>query len=573
MITTHSRKRCRGSIAFGAVLAFVLLLIGIAFFALTMFMGGQNETKNATDAGMLNVGKKVADGVSVPLFPTQNQLIYADVANDITHGENFLSSLTGGLSELSEINMHRINRVWAKALLIGINAEAADREGYGGTGKSNAQQAFAGAESISNRLADKLKDKGRLYPYFDELATRNSVRMLGTEVRTKALRGDNWQTSFMDRERESNVTVAPPEFTLPPNFQMPGLVRKSSRKNVPSTAKDLWFLSGYKPIKLADRTFWQVPFVYEQTPHMVSGTEFNENTLKAKPLDGWNNPIPNAFSGEGIAESKSRKAGQKAISWVLSNPGQTFKMSMPHSFVRIKLDEMYSHWYYFPAGPQTKVEYGDPQKYEYKMDTHKGYKMPFGGAFCLYVEAGDVEVGGDVIARNLDQIIFGAPAEGSAKVESYLVNRANQMIGKVGKVVSVDELHDCLSNPLTILYLLAGQREYYLFSSDGESLEVLPKYLALVKAPWLLLKQSEEPDGTEMKLVDDADCPAVLLNQVSAKPLPKCILIPPTPIGWGLWDKDVYWTPGTGYNSCLGNLRVKRWTEIYSLGIALPSLL
>lgn len=573
MKTTFKNKRSHGSIAFGVVLALALMLIGIGFFVLTMYMGGQNETKNATDAGMLNVGKKIADDVSVPIMPTQNEIIYVDVANDITDGEDLLASLTNGLSELKEINLHRINRVWAKALQIGINAEAADREGFGGNGKANAQQAFEGAKSISNRLADKLNEKDPRYKLFDELASRNSVRMLGTDVKTISLKGDNWQTSFLDRGRESNVTVAPPEYTLPPNFQMPDLVRKSSRKNVPSSGKDLYFLSGYNPIKLADRTFWQVPFVYDETPHMVSGTEFANNTLKAKPLSEWEKPLPNAFSGEGIAESRSAKAGQKAISWVVSNPGQNFRMSIPHSFVRIKLDDMYTHWYFFPVGPEKKVEFGDPQKYEYKLDSQKGPRMPLGGAFCLYVEAGEVEVGGDVIARTLDQIIFKMPDDDSDKIEAYLLNRANEMIGKVGKVVTTDQLHDCLSNPLTILYLLAGQKEYYMFSADGESIEVMPKYLALIRAPWLLLKQSEEPDGTEMKLVDDADCPAVLVNKASAKPLPKCLLIPPTPIGWGLWDKDVYWTPGSGYNSCLGNLRVKRWTEIYSLGIAFPSLL
>src|SRR5689334_15436789 len=115
MKTTLKNKRSHGSIAFGVVLALALMLIGIGFFVLTMYMGGQNETKNATDAGMLNVGKKIADDVSVPTMPTQNEIIYVDVANDITDGEDLLASLTNGLSELKEINLHRINRVWAKA--------------------------------------------------------------------------------------------------------------------------------------------------------------------------------------------------------------------------------------------------------------------------------------------------------------------------------------------------------------------------------------------------------------------------------------------------------------------------
>lgn len=578
MFISKKKNRSQGSVSMGVVLAFVLLLIGIAFFGLTMYMGSQNETKNATDAGMLNVGKRVANDVSVPLLPTPNEIMFADVANDTTHGEDFLASLTLGISDLKEINMHRVNRIWAKALQIAINAEAAKQEGAGGEGPANAQKAFEGAQSISNRLAEKLKQKDELYKFFDELAGKNSVRMLGTDVRTKSLKGSNWQTSYMQRGRESNVTAAPPEYSLPPNFQFPGLVMKSSRKNVPAAGKDLQFLGGYTPIKLGEKTFWQIPFVYDETPHMVSGSEFGENTLKAKPLEGWDKPIPNAFSGEGVAVSKDNKAGQKATSWVLSNPGHNFKMSLPHSFVRVKLDPMQAHWYFYPLGPTKKVEYGDPVEYGYRLDTAESRKMPFGGAFCAYVGAGEVELGTDVIGRTLDQVIFGLPDDDSEKIEAYLCNRANEMVGKVGKVITRDEMHDVLGNPLTILWLLAADKnkdllEFYMFSSDGEKIEVLPKYLAYVKAPWLLLKQNEEPDGTEMKIVDDADMIAPILNQASAQPLPKCLLVPGMPIGWGLWDKDVYWTPGSGYNGCLGTLRVKRWTEIHSLGIAIPSLL
>jgi hypothetical protein len=567
-------NRSKGSaITLGVVLALFLLLIGIALFGISLWMGGHNETKNAVDAGMLNVGKQIVDDISVPLYPTPDELMYIDVCNDATNGKSLLQLLDSDIKKKGQVNLRRINRIWAKALQIGINAEAAERDGHGGEGKGNAQKAFNGAKAISDRLAEKLGDKEKLYGYFNELAKRNSVRMLGTQAKVESLPGNNWQTAFMDREDESNITVAPPEYTLPPNFQMPDLVIKSARKQLPADAKNLWFLPGYKPIKLADRTFWQVPFNYDQAPHLVSGREFNSSTLKAKPLGDWQKPIPNAFSGEGITKGTAKNATQKAMSWVMTNPGQPFKMSIPHSFVRIQIDEMKCHWYFFPIGPQSSpVEYGEPTKYDFqKPQFANGPKMPLGGPFCAYVQAGDkVQLGLEVFARSLDEIIFAAPGEGNVTTEAYLLNRANEMIGKVGKVITKEELHKCLDNFLTRGYLYAGQTEFYLFSADGETLECLPKYLALIKAPWLVLFQGNEPDGTEMKVVDDADCLATIINNVSAKPLPKCILFPP-PFGWGLWDKDVYWTPGSGYNSCLGTLRVKRWTEVYSVGIAIPS--
>ena len=75
-------------------------------------------------------------------------------------------------------------------------------------------------------------------------------------------------------------------------------------------------------------------------------------------------PVRVAYKGR-TPDDKSLKA----MSWVLTNPGTTFKMSMPHSFVRIKLDKMETNWYFFPLMPPIppkRVKYGDPQEYKIK---------------------------------------------------------------------------------------------------------------------------------------------------------------------------------------------------------------
>lgn len=578
------RNRAIGSaITFGVVLAIILMAIGILFFVLSMYMGGQKETKNAVDAGMLNVGKQVLDDVKVKLLPTPNEaLLYGDVCNDKSSSYTYIPN-----DGWYEASLRRINRIWAKAMLISLNAEGMEKEGHAGSAKANAQQAYEGAQAISDRLAKELMDKDNLYPYFDNLAKKNSVRMIGNDAIVKSLHGDKWQMSFMDRGRESNVTAAPPEYTLPPGVdpkEYPNLVMASTRKQLPDSGKNLWFLPGYSPIKLSDKTFWQVPFVYDQEPHLVSQSEFTPQTIKAAPIAGWEKPIPNAFSGEGIAEGKSGAAGktaQKAPSWVLTNPGQPFKMAMPHTFVKIKFDKMYSHWKFFPLGPLLDpVEHGDPQEYGFrKIDFQAGPKMPLGGIACVYVQAsGNVPMGMEVAFRTMDDVLYTQPGEGNAVIDKYLLNRCNQMVGKVGKVVTRDDLHQILGDIKTMFWLLAfgDTEEFYLYTADGEHLECAPKYWAYIFAPWIALvefKDGGEPEGTEQTIVDESDCFAGLTPNmpVSAKPFPKCVLVPPIPFGWAKWKKTVYWTPGTGYTGCLGTLRVKRWTDVYSYASALPN--
>jgi hypothetical protein len=67
-MSTVERQRKRGSVtAFAAVLALTLMVLGIGFIIISLYMGGQRETKNATDAGALSVGKEVLHEPSVML--------------------------------------------------------------------------------------------------------------------------------------------------------------------------------------------------------------------------------------------------------------------------------------------------------------------------------------------------------------------------------------------------------------------------------------------------------------------------------------------------------------------------
>lgn len=564
----NTMRNQRGSItAFSAGLAFVLIVLGMGFFFFIMYMNAQKETKNAVDAGMLNVGKKSLDEITVQLGPKEVQL-FEDVATDDVTGKTDLN-LTN-----RKANLRRINRIWAKALMVAINAEDAKKAGQAGDSDSNAQNCFDAASSISDRLADKLTSQTNLHGFFKELAQQNSVRMIGNGAKVNVIPGAGWQTSRMEAEKESNIVLAGSQnnnFMMPPKFGMsPNFVTKGTRKYIPSEATNYYFLKGYEPLNVGGNTFWQVPFLYDEKPHLVAGSLFNDAQQDAP---SWQKAVPNAFSGEGAAE-KAGRPGERAKSWVLTNPRQPFKLCIPHSFVKFKVDDPKVTWYFFPppvGGPPVPL---GTSEYEFIPDT----KTRVGtGILCSTVTAQDVLIGIDVAGCSINDLIFESPAGkitgasvgGDEKeMESYLVNRANEMISKPGVTITASQVHSTLNGVATTAGLIAGEREFIMFSPDGKSLECLPTKIAAIRAPWLLAYQSKEADGTEKEMFDQDTPAAEMFHIPNVIPAPFCNL--KTALGWGFHYKDVFWKPGSGANGSLGEVRIKRYSKSYSLGVCTP---
>ncbi|MBS1991247.1 MAG: hypothetical protein JSS83_12065 [Cyanobacteria bacterium SZAS LIN-3] len=563
------RRRDKGSvIAFSTVLALVLVLLGVAFVFLLMYMGGQHETKNATDAGALNVGKQALDKITVNLQGGDEQ-IYQDVTNDVDDGSQ---------GNDGKISLRRINRVWAKAMLIGINADAMAADGLGGSASGNASQAFTAAKSISDRLAQKLNATSNLYDFFSEYSKANSVRMIGNSVETDVLPGANWKTSLMDRTpitstaRESNITLSNgPNNGMPYNYTLNGGYVTGSTRTAVSAPSDMKFLKGYTALNVAGNDIWQVPFQYDEKPRLVSRTMFDKSTNSANPL-AWDNAVPNAFSVEGQA-IKPGAASEKAMSWVLTNPRESFQMAIPHSFLKIHLDEMKAHWYFFPTGYPPIEMSGAETTYGYMLKSGSA-AMPQGGAFCSLVDSGSVdELGSDVVGRSLDDVIFSIPGGNTAELEAHMVNRCNEMLTKVGSSVSPSQMHSLLDSIWTRADLAGGSdsgRDFYVYSSDGVNLSLCSDLT--INSPtvpmWLKTMVSEDPDGTEKTEVDDASSFAPIIFMPTATPDPFCTV--DFTFGWGTWEKSLYWKPGSGFNGDLGQVRVKRWTNVYSFGLATP---
>lgn len=559
-----------GAIAFSAILAMVLVLVGVGFLFISMFMGGGREIKNAVDAGALNVGKQVVDNISVDLSGDDNQQFFKDVTDNND----------------GKVNLRNINRVWAKAMLVALNSDAA-----GGSGDSGAQSAYEGAQAISDALNAKLVAQANLWGFFTDYAQRNSVRMLGNGTTTAVLPGAGWQTSLMDRLAESNVVVNNVRdsfkgigYTISNDFY-----EACTRFPAPQDANGKEFLIGYKPLTVKGRTYWQVPFQFEEKPHLVASSTFASNQQPPNTLPApWQTAVPNGFSVEGQVVRPDGH-NQLAKSWVLTNPHQSFPMAIPHSYIHIHLDDMKSHWYFFPTGyPPISMGLPNDQDYGYTTDT-QGSDGVAGGLGCVDVPASDIIVGTDVVGRGLDDIIFKNP-DGSdiGKIENDMFNRCTEMITDLQTKLSTSDMHSAigptgsLNGGKTYGEMVAGERDFYLYSDDGKSLTIRSKNEALAAAPmWLKTminsNGDDDADGSETLVVDDASMigaivviPDVNVQGVGSNTCPIGTIDDPFPFGWGTWEKDVGWTPGSGFNGCLGKVRVKRYTNVYLEAICPP---
>lgn len=552
------RKKLGSMITLSTVLMLALIVLGMGFVALLMFMGGQSETKNATDAGTLNVGKQVS--YSVKVSAVQGIGLFDDVNTDTETG-NF------AILPESTIRMRRINRIWAKALLIAINAEAAG--GQAGNGSSNASSARSRAKQISDTMANFLKNSNNLHGFFTDFAASNSVRMLGLGAQVKVKPGSGWDTAYLNRGKEGNITLGGSpsnNFYMPPGYNMPAnFYTQTTRTAAQANAGNKYFLKGYTPLSVGGEDFWQIPFLFEEKTHLVARSTFEQNTEAANALS-WNNAVPNAFSAQGQA-LKNATLGEEARSFVLTNPRQTYKMSMPRSFVHIKVEDPHSEFYFYPTGLIPPVRFGANQTYGFTPTNHS-MTMPFGGLLCSSVAGNSVIVGLDVVGRTLDQVIFGIPGGNTTDLENQLTARVNQMISKVGVTKSKSDMHACLNNPATIGFLVAGQRDFYIFTNNGKDLTCQPKITALATAPWLASMINNSPDGTESVSVNEATMPFAGAHIPTVVPLPAHVVL--LQIGWSNWKKKVWWEPGTGYNGNLGRVRVKRWTEVHNRGVCVP---
>jgi len=503
------------------VLSLVVVMMSLAFYQLTLYFGGGNEIRHAVDAGALNVGQKA---LTIKVYPETSDEHQFDDVDDSSNGF--------GLAD--------INRVWGKALLVAANVEAMKSEGtYAGAAGDHAQQLFEAAQSLSNRLADKLNTPSNHYSAFKEIAAQNSVRMFGSDDKVHDLPGAGWQTSLLDRGAESNLYIS--DGQLPDGFD---------DSKIKLTNKDgKRFFNGYQAMKILDRDFFFVPFKLGETTHLVSRSVFDANTKAAKEIPGWEKPVSNAFSVNGQATDQ-RGYTHTAFACVQTNPQKPTALQIPKAFIRVKLGGNKITWTVNGLGgpSSTSYDYFPPGQTK----TSSYWPVPTDGLI-----QGTVIVGNEFLPPTLEHALFPIASVGSEATIKALLQRVREIKPDATKADLTAALESCP--------ILPGVTEYFICLISG-NVVALEKTAATASS----INVGADPDGTETTLTEETgppQFPNFVINPVTIISTTLLGLGSPTPLpSFATLNVKHKWKPGSGYDGCLGELTVEHTTKAYLNG-------
>jgi hypothetical protein len=510
------RRNARGATAALVIaLTFVLTVISVAFFQLSLYFFGADDARNVTDSGALNVGQKALT-------------ISTRAMNSIEHQFDDVADSKGNF------NLTNINRVWGKALLASLNVSAMYEQGYGNSNaNSHADSLFQAAQSISERLSTQLSTPKNHHDAFTSITDKNDVSALGSKTKLAVTDNSNWTTSFVDRGSESNL-----EFN---NDQLPA---KSQVDTIgPVIGQDgKQYIPGYKAMKVLQKTFYLVPFKAGERPHLISAEKYNNETLKAKPLRDWKGPVPNAFSASGKTVNHDN-LGQSTIAYVQTNPQRKFDLGIPHAFIRIKLDKnvvRYAH----NNIPRSSGSYAFQKEEQLQVFD--------AGAGVAHVKA---SLGNEYIPPTLHKAIYALPGDHN-EVTSVLLQRCREM----KKNIKTAELMALLQIPL-----VQNTNEYIIFPLRKDFLVVMPLPSARGTIPGLDFLAGA--DGSEKEIATEVS-PLIPNSATVTLVGSGQITVPPT--ATTVEHGHIKWKPGSGYDGCLGELSIERETDILSYGYMIP---
>jgi len=498
------------SLALVAAFSGVLILCILAAYGLANLFGASEEARNGVDASALNLANKSFEVKTPP------QGVYTDVVD------------TSGA-----IGLANINRVWGKALIVNANVQSMQNEGQaGGLALANAQAAYTQAESINNDLFQSLTNNATTGALFNNMAVRRGAKMLTGAKSLAATTKSAWPTAAMNRGGTSNLAMTANQ--IPPDA------------NVAIKAVG-GYAPGYVPVEVGNKQFYFVSFALGERPHLVSSSAFQINRVDTTAVGQVKNPIPNAFSAIGVVEGQ--QAGVASNAFAIANPQRQYPLSIPHAYVTIQITNN-AQW--FVEGKKlSETQYG------LTSETQWGVKMkPLKNKAILngYASLGNeyAENPKTHLTPTLWNVLTAIPGNPEA-----VLQQMTQRLQEIGPNFTEKQLENLLIQqrivPNATQYLI-----YPTFASPdqtGASFQIVPLNGSAKLPPWL--QTVYVPDGTEKPLVNEGperNVPNFDWQTVEGGQ------------GGGHYADllgTLNWEPDSGYNQCLGQLRIAHTTQCY----------
>ncbi|MBX9949774.1 MAG: hypothetical protein K2Y39_11460 [Candidatus Obscuribacterales bacterium] len=506
------------------IIAMSLVLIAVIFgcFQIMRLIGASAETRRGVESGALGVGKDVFCAKSLKLSKSElkeDQKLFLDVADSNR-----------------DLSLANINRAWGQALLVGLNVEDMYKKGeLLFQARVNAGHTFDMAKDLSDRLAKKLTNQANLYPLFNQISQQNHATILGANAVINAVPGAQWRTALTDRGEASNISVTPEQ--LPGASPFKFVKGKDGKSYIP----------GYEPISVLGYSYNFVPFKSGERNRLIDSYTFDSNTLSAKPFPQNPNPVPNAFSVEGTS-ANANQTGTRSVAFVQCNPQRAFPLEIPQGFIKVHLKNT--------AWKQFNLSFSEDG---YNSFPEVGFEKPVGAGLGTLEPL--VGLGMEYLPPSLYKAIYSLPAPFGdyGKIDSSLLQRCRE--------IKQDCTQKELEQALWLCPTLPGVDDYIIFRVK-DTLIALPYPGALNQLVDFVFNLNTGADGKATQY--GTEFAAFLPNFTFPilNPDPGAI---PVPIFFGTFETGKEdWTPGSGYNGCLGELSIERNTVVCDFGICIP---
>ena len=498
----HIRNQNASALALTLACCIVLIFVCFGFITLGLIIGGEQELNTATKSGALNVAQQM-------------------LQQNVTANGQF----TDIADQDGKISLANANMVYAKALMIALNAQDIQSKGLSTSStRENVQSIISEANSICKELQNQVSTASTMQNYFLPAAQSNSLRMFGVGATADVGSMPNtWTSGYAFSGTESNVTVNMNQLPLSANIANLNLVMKMGN----------YFFPGYKPTSAMGFNISFVPFLFQGQPRLLAPTIF-EQSSQAPTSDIA--PLPNCWSVSGLEKNGAQVDGALAAAFSATNPQQTIPFKM-NGFIRIKLNPN-TCTFNFEGEPCGQFSYGyGPNPMEL---TSNEFEIP---ECCLGTML--ATVGMESMPGDLYSALF-PYEEGAGQTMQILMQRVYQIapnatVASVTALLSSTTCND------------SNSQTYYLYTDNSGTLRCsaspsnIPSFYNLNAAAdgqsYVIAAQEfpfDAPNVAELFAEPEADC-----------------------VGGGFAETDIttsnlMWAPGTGYNGLLGELSISR---------------